>query len=335
MKLNRLHLFTCIMLLTAGSFAGCLNLSGDENDHGTIVLYGFSVKGEVMDEAIIPAFQDQWEENTGEKVKFITTYAGSGKVTNQVLAGAEAEVMILSTEWDALQLRKGGAVTTDWNTFPYNGTVSTSPWVILVREGNPKGIHDFSDLARNGIEIVHADPLTSGGACWSIFAIYGSELRRSAGLTNEETEAKAEDLVGDIVDNVISWQSSARNALSQFTLGYGDALITYENEALLCLEKEKGYEIVYPSSTIYSEHKVVIVDRNVDEDERGMMEDFVDHLFTDGSQKDFVDHYFRSANPSVDDPYPAITDPFLVEYLGGWEKAHEDIIEGVYADARE
>ncbi|MGA1820542.1 MAG: sulfate ABC transporter substrate-binding protein [Thermoplasmatota archaeon] len=333
MKIIRLHLTVFVLLLTAGSFAGCLDTGGD--DHGTIVLYGFSVKGEVMDETVDPAFQEYWKEKTGENVKFVTTYAGSGRITNQVLAGAEAEVMILSTEWDAIQLRKGGAVTTDWSTYPYNGTVSTSPWVILVRKGNPKGIHDFQDLARNDIEIVHADPLTSGGACWSIFAIYGSELRRSANLSSEEANANAKKLVEDIVDNVISWQSSARNALSQFTLGYGDALITYENEALLCLEQEEGYEIVYPSSTILSEHKVVIVDRNVDEEERRMMEEFVDYLFTAGSQEAFVDHYFRSADPTIDDPYPAIADPFLVEYLGGWEKAHEELIEGIYSDARE
>ncbi|MBN1390547.1 MAG: substrate-binding domain-containing protein [Candidatus Thermoplasmatota archaeon] len=334
MRLTRSHLAIFAILLTAMFVAGCLNLSDGKDDLKTVTLYGFSVKGEVMDGTIIPAFKEQWKETTGDDIDFVTTYAGSGKITNQVLMGANAEVMILSTEWDAIQLKKGGAVTTDWKASPYNGTVSISPWVILVRKGNPKNIQDFPDLAGSGIQIVHADPLTSGGACWSIFSIYGSELRRSSDLPDEEAQDRAEKLIEEIVGNVISWQSSARNALSQFTLGYGDALITYENEALLSLEKDPNYEIIYPSSTIYSEHKVVIVDRNVREGERELIGSFVDYLFTSASQEAFVDHYFRSPDITVEDPYPEITDPFTVEYLGGWEEAHEELIDGLFSDIR-
>ncbi|MGA1866353.1 MAG: substrate-binding domain-containing protein [Thermoplasmatota archaeon] len=335
MKLTRSYLAICAVVLTALFIAGCLDFSGEKDDTKTVTLYGFSVKGEVMDGTIIPAFKTQWKEESGDDIDFVTTYAGSGRITNQVLMGANAEVMILSTEWDAIQLRKGGAVTTDWKALPNNGTVSISPWVILVRKGNPKNIHDFPDLAADGIEIVHADPLTSGGACWSIFSIYGSELRRSSDLPEDEARQNAEKLVEDIVGNVISWQSSARNALSQFTLGYGDALITYENEALLSLDKDPDCEIIYPSSTIYSEHKVVIVDRNVKEEERELIEAFVDYLFTIGSQEAFVDHYFRSPDEGVEDPYPEIADPFTVEFLGGWEEAHLDLIDGLFSDIRE
>ncbi|MBN1540274.1 MAG: substrate-binding domain-containing protein [Candidatus Thermoplasmatota archaeon] len=335
MNLTRSHLAICAVMLTSMFVAGCLDLSGGQDDLRTVTLYGFSVKGEVMDGTIIPAFREQWKEEKGDDIDFVTSYAGSGRITNQVLMGANAEVMILSTEWDAIQLRKAGAVTTDWSSLPHNGTISLSPWVILVRKGNPKNIQDFPDLAADGIEIVHADPLTSGGACWSIFSIYGSQLRRSSNLTGEEARQSAEKLVEDIVENVISWQSSARNALSQFTLGYGDALITYENEALLCLEKDPNYLIIYPSSTIYSEHKAVIVDRNVKEGERELMEAFVDHLFTRGSQEAFVDHYFRSPDETVEDPYPEIADSFTVEFLGGWENAHADLIDGLFSDIRE
>ncbi len=327
-------LIVFVLVLSAGSLTGCIDLSGGDDDLNTVTFFGFSVKGEVIDEEIIPAFKEHWREKTGGKVDFTTSYAGSGRITNQVLTGAEAEVMILSTEWDAIQLRNGGVVTTDWNTFPDQGTVSISPWVILVRSGNPKNIQDFGDLAEDDIQIIHADPRTSGGACWSIFAMYGSELRRCENLTPEEAKERAETLLEDTIENVICWQSSARNALSQFTLGYGDALITYENDALLCCEKEKGYEIVYPSSTIFSEHKVVIVDKNVEEVEREMVDEFVNFLFMAGSQKAFVDHYFRSVDDSIENPYPGLSDHFTVEYLGGWEKAHEELIDGLYSDIR-
>ena len=134
MKTKRTILIPCAILLLAGAFAGCLDLSGSMVDESTVTLYGFSVKGEVIEDAIIPDFREYWKETSGEKVDFVTSFAGSGRITNQVLSGAEAEVMILSTEWDAIQLRNGGAVTTDWRTFQNNGTISISPWVILVRK---------------------------------------------------------------------------------------------------------------------------------------------------------------------------------------------------------
>ncbi len=301
---------------------------GNTDDDHTITLYGFSVKGEVFDGRIIPAFRELWNNKTGDNIEVTSTYAGSGGITGQVINGAPAEVMILSTEWDAIMLREKGLITTDWNNFPHNGTISTSPWVILTRGGNPENIRDFHDLAGKDMEIVHADPVTSGGACWSIFSIYGSELRATG---NEED---AEELLETIMDNVISWQSSARSALSQFILGYGDALITYENDALLAIEKGEDLEIVYPGSTIFSEHKVVMVDRNVNENELELIRGFIDFLFTPSVQGSFVDRGFRPADPLSSNIMPAISDPFTVDYLGGWEDAHEHLIDGLYKDIR-
>lgn len=306
-------------------------------DENTIVLYGFSVKGEVFDQKIIPAFHDYWEGQTGKDLKFQTTYAGSGKITQQVLTGALAEVMILSTEWDALQLKKEGLVKTDWNSYPFNGTVSKSPWVIMTRAGNPKGITDFSDLTSDDIELIHADPLTSGGACWSIFAIYGSVLIRTELTEGKFNETAAKKLLKDIIENVISWQSSARKALSQFSLGYGDALITYENEALLSKAQGKDLEIIYPKCTIYSEHKVVKVDKNIFSGEEEVIDEFIDFLYTPEVQRHLADYHFRSVDEEINKDYnefPDILTPFTVEYLGGWEEAHKEIIEGIFQEIK-
>ncbi|MFO8051881.1 MAG: substrate-binding domain-containing protein [Thermoplasmatota archaeon] len=311
---------------------GCLDNGSMDDDH-TILLYGFSVKGEVLNEKIIPSFKQYWKELTGEEVDFQTSYAGSGKITSQVLNGAPAEVMVLSTEWDAMELMDQGMVTADWRMLPYNGTVTTSPWVIMTRDDNPRSIEDFRDLAGD-VEIVHADPMTSGGARWSVFSVYGSELRNSNG-TLEERKKSAEKLLREIGNNVISWQSSARKALSQFTLGYGDAFITYENDAMLSIEKGKPVDIVYPRSTILSEHKVVMVDHNIGPGERELVEAFIDYLFTEEVQSYFVQYNFRSVLENLNQDLHTVEDPFTIEYLGGWESAMEEIVNGIFPDIRE
>jgi sulfate transport system substrate-binding protein len=312
---------------------GCLDLGGTD-DKSTITLYGFSVKGEVMRQKVFPAFQRSWKERTGEEVRFASQFAGSGKVTNEVIAGAEAEVMVLSTEWDVIQLKKGCLTDMELSSLPWNGTVSTTPWVILVRDGNPKGISDFGDLGKKGVELVHADPLTSGGACWSVFAIYGSELRRTTEVEGAPNTTAAEALLRNVMKNVISWQSSARAALSQFVLGYGDALITYENEALLAIEQGHGLEVVYPPSTVLSEHKAVIVDRHVSTSERELVEAFVDYLFTEDVQRWMTEFDFRSMEAALNGAFVEVEDPFLISYLGGWERAHPELISELFASIK-
>jgi len=331
--------FVVVLLVLVAVFSmAYLIPSKDDDDKDTITLYGFSVKGEVCNDEIFPAFREYWKTETGKNMDFKSHYAGSGTITKQVLTGVPAEVMILSTEWDALQLKENGFVDTDWNGYPYNGTVSKSPWVILVRDGNPKNITDFPDLGRGGVEIVHADPLTSGGACWSIFAVYGSALKRSELNEGIKDHEYAGSYLKEILDNVICWQSSARKALTYFIGGFGDAIITYENEALFALEQGEAVEIVYPQSTIFSEHKAVIVDENINFDEKELIEEFVNFLFTDEVQESFVEHGFRSVNDDINNlhpEFPVISAPFTVSYLGGWVKAHEELIEGVYKDIRD
>jgi sulfate transport system substrate-binding protein len=322
-----------LLIIVSALAPGCLTESTQGTDASTITIYGFSVKGEVMDGRIDAAFAAHWKNLTGKDVHFQTVFAGSGTVTNQVIAGAPAEVMVLSTEWDAMQLKKNGLATTDWNTFPHNGTVTLSPWVIMSRHGDPKNLTDFPDLTRAGVEIVHPDPLTSGGARWSIFAIYGSELQKTNISEGAPNTTEAERVLGGVVHNVISWQSSARAALSQFDLGYGDALIDYECEALLMSRQGKDYCISYPRSTIYSEHKVVIIDKNVGKDERALIEAYVNFLYTTEAQRAFADYGFRSVNDTINAAHPEfkpIQMPFKIDYLGGWDKAQHDLIDGLF-----
>ncbi|HZS08916.1 MAG TPA: sulfate ABC transporter substrate-binding protein [Blastocatellia bacterium] len=303
-------------------------------DEATITVYGFSVVKEALETEIFPAFQKHWVEKTGQQVKFASSFAGSEIVTNQILSGVKADIAILAIERDAERLRKGGAVKSDWHELPHKGIVNRTPFVIAVRKGNPKGIHDFPDLAKPGVKVIHPDPISSGGAQWSLLAIYGSELMKSERQTGNRDSAKALDLIKRIWKNVIATPGSAREARTQFETGFGDALITYELEALQLDDRHEPFEIVVPSSTIFSEHPVVIVDRDISPTKRALVEVFASYLWSETAQRAWVKYHFRAVTDeklNESEPrFARIAHPFKVADLGGWERAYPDIIEGVW-----
>jgi sulfate transport system substrate-binding protein len=199
---------------------------------------------EPLEKDIFPAFKAKWKQEHGQDVNFVSSFAGSETVTNQILQGAPADVAILSIERDAERLAQGKATTTDWHNSPNRGVVNKTPFIILVRKGNPKGIHDFPDLAKPDIKVIHPDPVSSGGAQWSILAIYGSELKKSEVETGKQDPARALQTLQAIWKNVISTPGSAREARTQFETGYGDALITYELEGLTMKQTNAEVEMV-------------------------------------------------------------------------------------------
>src|ERR1044072_9304325 len=136
----------------------CLPKPPGESGDITITFYGFSVMKESLEKAVFPGFAAKWKQEHGQVVQFQSSFAGSETVTNQILRGAPAEVAILLKERDAQRLKKDGFVTSDWHSLPERGIVNKTPFVIIVRKGNPKGISDFSDLAKPGIRLIHPDP---------------------------------------------------------------------------------------------------------------------------------------------------------------------------------
>jgi sulfate/thiosulfate transport system substrate-binding protein len=298
----------------------------------TIAFYGFSILGEVMNTRVFPAFEAEWEARTGERAQFVSAFASSGTVANQVTMGVPAEFALLSLESDADKIAKAGVVPDgSWRKLPYQGVVNRTPFVILTRPGNPKGIRDFADCAKPGVKIVHPDPLTSGGANWALLAEYGAGARRSGG----SPEAGREMLLG-IWRNVVAQAASARATRTQFENGFGDVLITYEQETLF--DKARGKlkgEIVYPRSTILSEHTLVIVDRNISPEERRIVDAFAEFLWSEKGQRLFVESGFRSVNEELNAHNPVfgkIADPFLVKDFGGWPKAKKEIVEKVWKE---
>ena len=317
-------------------FSSCLPTPPSESGGVNLTVYGFSIMKESLEKAIYPGFAVKWKAEHGADVHFTSSFAGSETITNQILQGVSADVAILSIERDAMRLKDAGFVVSDWKQLPQKGIVNQTPFVILVAKGNPKGIHDFPDLAKPGVRVIHPDPVSSGGAQWSILAIYGSELVKSEKDSGEKDRAQALHTLQAIWKNVKSTPGSAREARTQFELGYGDALVTYELEGLLMKQAGSGVEIIVPRATIFSEHPAVVIDRNVPSARRPVVDAFLQYLWSDDAQRAFVQYHFRSvtneefnaANPQL----AKIELPFRIDYFEGWERAYPEIIEGVFRD---
>ncbi|HEX3560032.1 MAG TPA: substrate-binding domain-containing protein [Pyrinomonadaceae bacterium] len=338
-----------LLTLALAALGACLPKSPTGSRPGgqrNITIYAFSVMKEAMDNGVLPGFAAKWKQEHGEDLKFTASYAGSETITNQILQGVSAQVGIFSIERDADRLAQKGLVTSNWKARPAGGIVNKTPFVILVRKGNPKGIHDFGDLGHPGVKLIHPDPDGSGGALWSILAIYGSELVRAkeqqqragepegSAAQPEAGQARALQLLKLVWRNVLSTPDSARAARTQFETGYGDALITYELEGLQMKQAHSEIEIVVPRATIFSEHPAVVIDRNVSADDRALIEAFMQYLWGDEAQQTFVKYNFRSvtheefngANPAL----AHIELPFTVGLFGGWEHAYPEVINGVW-----
>ncbi|HXI74968.1 MAG TPA: sulfate ABC transporter substrate-binding protein [Pyrinomonadaceae bacterium] len=318
----------------------CLPKSPLESGAGiNITLYGFSIMKEPLEKAIFPAFTSKAKREHGLDVTFTSSFAGSETVTNQIITGVKAQIAILSIERDAQRLKDHKDITSDWHDLPQKGIVNKTPFVILVRKGNPKGIHDFSDLAKPGVKVIHPDPNSSGGAQWSILAIYGSELVRSEKQSGEPDRARALQTLQAIWRNVISTgvtPGSAREARATFESGYGDALVTYELEGLMLKQTGAPVEIVVPEATIFSEHPAVVIDRGVSAADRPVIDAFMQYLWSDEAQRAFVKYHSRSSTIDAltqeNKELATIKYPFTVDYFGGWNRAYPEVIDGVFRE---
>jgi sulfate/thiosulfate-binding protein len=327
-----------VILLALIAASSCLPKSPSESGGAiNITVYGFSIMKDSLEKEIFPAFIAKVKREHGFDVRFTSSFAGSETITNTILSGVKAQVAILSIERDAQRLKDHKDITSDWHTLPQKGIVNKTPFVILVRKGNPKGIHDFPDLAKPGIKVIHPDPNSSGGAQWSILAIYGSELVKSEKQSGEPDRARAIETLQAIWRNVVSTgvtPSSAREARATFESGYGDALVTYELEGLLLKQSGAPIEIIVPDATIFSEHPAVVIDRSVSASDRPVIDAFMQFLWSDEAQRAFVKYHFRSSTNEAlnqeNKELATIKYPFTVDYFGGWAKAYPDVIEGVF-----
>ncbi|CAN5745575.1 sulfate ABC transporter substrate-binding protein [soil metagenome] len=315
----------------------------ETSDTPTITFAAYSTPREVYGK-IISAFQAKWkEENDDQTVIFQESYGGSTTQAQNVINGFEADIVALSLAPDVDVIKDAGLITHEWADTTEGGIVSTSIVVFDVRPGNPDDIEDFDDLAREGIEVLTPDPISSGGARWNIVAAYGSALRGYSGVDEGDEDGAAELLQG-LFNNVTVLDKTARDSIKNFESGNGDVAITYENEILTAQEAGLDDEMVIPSSTVLIENPVAIVDENVDKHcVRPVAEAFVEFLHTDEVKELYASDGFlrpvdiEEAKKGDRDQFPPLEDVFSVEELGGWDELNEKLFgtEGLGTQAIE
>jgi sulfate/thiosulfate transport system substrate-binding protein len=278
------------------------------------------------------AFVKQYKTKTGREVVVDQSHGGSGKQARSVIDGLEADIvtLALAADIDAMHSH-GNLVPEDWqkrlqnNSSPYTSTIN-----FLVRKGNPKGIKDWDDLVKPGVQVITPNPKTSGGARWNFLAAWGYALKK-----NGNDEAKAKEFVTRLYKNVPVLDSGARGATTTFVQrGLGDVLIAWENEAFLSL-KEFGsdkFEMVNPTISILAEPPVSIVDKVVDQ--KGTREtatEYLQYLYSPEGQEIAAKNFYRPRAAEVAAKYaaqfPKIELFTIEEVFGGWTKAQKTYFE--------
>ena len=278
-------------------------------------------------QAINTAFADQWQKETGQAVTVEQSHGGGGKQARAVIDGLKADVVTLALSYDIDQIAELSELfPKDWqkrlpnNSCPYKSTI-----VFLVRKGNPKGIKDWDDLIKEGVQVITPNPKTSGGARYNYLAAWGYALKN-----NGNDEAKAQEFVSKLIKNVPVLDSGARGSTTTFAQnGIGDVLLAWENEALLAV-KELGpdkFEIVAPSVSILAEPPVTVVDKNAAaHDATEVATAYLKFLYSPEGQKIVAKNFYRPSEPKYADAedvkrLPEIKLFTVDEVFGSWAQA--------------
>jgi sulfate transport system substrate-binding protein len=269
-------------------------------------------------------FAAEWRRTTGGLVTVRQSHDGSGKQARAVVDGLEADVVTLALAYDIDAIAQRGLIAPGWQSrLPFNSAPYTSTIVFLVRKGNPKGIRDWRDLVRPGVQVITPNPKTSGGARWSYLAALGFAIRHNGG-----DETRALGFVRGLYKNVPVLDTGSRGATTTFVQrGIGDVLLGWENEAMLAID-EVGpgkLEIVRPSMSILAEPPVAVVDKVVDKHgTRRAAEAYLKLLYTEPAQDLAARRHFRARSRAVQaryaEKFPAM-DLITVANFGGWTKA--------------
>ncbi|SDD83975.1 sulfate transport system substrate-binding protein [Variovorax sp. CF079] len=274
------------------------------------------------------AFAKHWKGKTGQDVSIKQSHGGSGKQARSIIDGIDADVatLALAGDTDAL-VKHGGLVKADWQKrLPHNSAPYTSTIVFLVKKGNPKGLKDWDDLAKPGVQVITPNPKTSGGARWNYLAAWEFAKRKYGG------DAKAREFVGSLYKNVPVLDTGARGSTITFVQrGVGDVLLAWENEAFLAL-KEFGpdkFDIVVPSVSILAEPTVTVVDKVVDKKgTRAVAEEYLKYLYSDEGQDIAGRNYYRptsdKAKAKYEKQFPKLTLFTIDQAFGGWAKADKE-----------
>jgi sulfate transport system substrate-binding protein len=292
--------------------------------------------------AVNEAFIKDWKAKTGETIRIEQSHGGSGKQARAVIDGLQADVVTLALQGDIDQIAKAGLLKPDWQKQrPNNASPYTSTIVFLVRKGNPKGIKDWDDLVKDGVEVITPNPKTSGGARWNYLAAWAYADGKYG-----HDEDKDKEFLQKLYANVPVLDTGARGSTTTFTQrGIGDVLLAWENEAFLALDElgADKFEIVVPSLSIKAEPPVALVDKVVDaKGTRKVADAYLTYLYTPEAQKLIAHYYYRPSDPKSADPKDlarfadvklvSIDDPLFGGWAGAQPKHFEEggIFDQIY-----
>ena len=299
------RLLAALLMLALGASLAAATASARSSET-RLSLVGYAVPREALG-AVIKAWQ---QTPDGRDVSFTQSYGASGDQARAVAAGLRADIVQLSTGLDVELLVKAGLVDSKWNRQSARGIATNSIVVFAVRDGNPKKIRNWSDLVKPGVGIVTPNPQSSGAAKWNVLAAYGAQRRLG------KTDRQATAFVEKLFRNVVSLDTSGRNATNSFLAGKGDVFLTYENEARLA-----KLQYVIPRQTLLIEAPIAVLETS---DNRDVANRFVRFTKSATAQRIFAQHGFRPLVRSVykefEKQYPRRPGVFEIDdgYLGGW-----------------
>ena len=301
---------------SGGSGSGGSSSGGSK---ANLSLVAYSTPQVVYDDAI-PAFQ---KTAAGKGVSFTQSYGASGDQSRAVASGLPADVVEFSLAPDMDRLAKAGIVSSDWTSQPHKGFVSDSVVAIVVRKGNPKHIKSWADLIRPGVKVVTPNPFTSGSAQWNIMAAYGAMSNKGA------DQAKGLAYLRTLFTQHVPVQpKSGRDALTTFTSGEGDALISYENEAITAQQKGEKVDYFIPPQTILIQNPIAVATKTK---HPAQAKAFLNFLWSTAGQKIFASHGYRPVDQAVfkqnASKFPIPTGLFTINAFGGWSTVKDKFFD--------
>jgi sulfate/thiosulfate-binding protein len=301
--------------------AGCGGSStaseaGGDGSGGSLTLVAYSTPEEAYKE-LISAFSETPE---GRGVGFDQSYASSGEQSRAVEGGLPADVVEFSLEPDITRLVDAGLVDEDWNRNEYDGMVTDSVVVFIVRKGNPKNVRSWDDLVTGDVEVLEPNPFTSGSAKWNVMAAYGAQVEQG------KSEQEAMDYLATLFENVPVLDKSAREALQTFSSGKGDVLLGYENEAILAQQQGEEVDYVIPDETILIENPIAVVNESQN---REKAQAFVDFLYTEEAQNIFAAKGYRPVVEGLldEEQFPTPKTLFEIDKFGGWDTVNDEFFD--------
>jgi sulfate/thiosulfate-binding protein len=308
-----------IFLLTALlATVGC----GSSNDNGggggsggKVDVVGYSTPETVYTDNLQPTFQ---KTPAGKGVSFSDSFGASGDQSRAVVAGQSASLVHFSQAGDMTKLVDAGIVDSNWDQNKYKGIAEDSVVVLVVRKGNPKGIKSFDDLINKDVSVVTPNPFSSGSARWNIMAIYGSQLAEGKSPT------QALDAVKTVLSKAKAQPGSGADALTAFTQGQGDVLLSYENEAIKAQQAGEDVDYVIPVDTILIQTPIAVT-----KDAPAAAQKFLDFIWSDAGQRIWADNGYRPVNPKLVDPqkFPTPKGLYTIQKFGGWDKVNTDFFD--------